>query len=136
MALVLALGVSTVLGISGTTAFVYSTSNSRSASISQEQRRALSLAEAGLNNAYATLHNSGDPTMPGAVPERTEPGEGGTITWSGVLDTSTDIWTLTGTGRVANPTGAGQIVRTVRGRARIGGSTRGGTGNAVWNYVY
>jgi Tfp pilus assembly protein PilX len=135
-ALVTALGMSVVLGITGTTAMFYSTTNYRSASSSKAGQRAFSLAEAGLNDAYATLYNASDPLMPGAVPQRSESVEDGTMTYSGTLDTATNTWTLTGTGRLPSPTGGADIVRTVRGRASIGSSTHGSANNAVWNYVY
>src|SRR3712207_1288851 len=78
IALVVALGMSVVLGISGTTAVVYSTHNQTSAARSKADRSAQSLAEAGLAHAYSTLFGSGTPTMPNAVPSTTIPMNGGT----------------------------------------------------------
>ena len=125
-----------VLGITGTTAMVYSTGNIRAASSSKAEERAFSLAEAGLNYAYATLYNASDPTMPGAVPVRSELAENATITWWGVLDTQTNRWTLTGRGTVPNPSGGMDIIRTVRGRATIQTTSVGSANNAIWNYIY
>ena len=71
-ALPLVIGISLVLGITGTTAMIYSTENVKSASSSKADERAFSLAEAGLNYAYSTLYNASDPLMPGAVPTRSE----------------------------------------------------------------
>lgn len=130
------IGVSLVLGITGTTAMIYTTGNVRAAATSKADERAFSLAEAGLNNAYSTLYNASDPTMPGAVPLRSEPAEGGTITWWGTLDTQTNIWTLTGRGSLPNPTGAVDVIRTVRGRASIQSTSVGTANNAIWNYIY
>jgi Tfp pilus assembly protein PilX len=135
-AVVITIGVSAVLGIVGTTSMIYTVSNEGSSARSKADRRALSLAEAALNNAYATIHNAADPTLPGAVPERSEPLEGGTATWSGSLDTATNVWTLTGTGRVANPVRGADVIRTVRGRVRLGTASVGSGGNAIWNYIY
>ena len=95
-ALPLVIGASMVLGITGTTAMIYTTSNMRTAASSKADERAFALAEAGLNYAYATLYNASDPTMPGAVPMRSEQAENGTITWWGTLDTQTNTWTLNG----------------------------------------
>ena len=61
-----------ILSITGTTAMVYTTSNVRTASSSKANERAFALAEAGLNYAYSTLYSASDPTMPGAVPLRSE----------------------------------------------------------------
>ncbi len=125
-----------ILGITGTTAMVYSTENVRSAAASKSDERAVSLAEAGLNYAYATLYNASDPTMPGAVPQRSEQVEEGTITWWGTLDTQTNVWTLVGKGSLPNPAGGVDVIRTVRGRASIQSTSVGTANNAIWNYVY
>ncbi|MEP6909996.1 MAG: hypothetical protein ABI896_06130 [Actinomycetota bacterium] len=132
----LVIGVSLVLGITGTTAMVYSTENVRSASTSKADERAVSLAEAGLNYAYSTLYNASDPTMPGAVPVRSEQAENGTITWWGTLDTQTNTWTLTGRGSLPNPAGGVDVIRTIRGRAGIQHTSVGTANNAIWNYIY
>jgi Tfp pilus assembly protein PilX len=130
------IGMSLVLGITGTTAMVYSTGNVRAASKSKADEQAFSLAEAGLNDAYSTLYNAADPTMPGAVPQRSEPAENGTITWWGTLDTQTNTWTLTGRGSVPNPAGGIDVIRTLHGRASIQSNSVGSTNNAIWNYIY
>jgi Tfp pilus assembly protein PilX len=135
-ALVIGLGLSVVLGIVGTTTIAFTTANQRSANYSKAERSADSLAEAGLNYAYSTLYNASDPTMPGAVPARTVSYDGGQVTYSGTLDEATNTWTLRGTARYRNPTGAADLVRGVRARASTGSATHGSANNAVWNYVY
>ena len=135
-ALPMVIGASLVLGITGTTAMIYTTENVRSASSSKAEERAFSLAEAGLNYAYATLYNAQDPTMPGAVPVRSETVENGTITWWGTLDTTTNTWTLTGRGSLPNPAGGVAVIRTVRGRAAMQTVEVGSANNAIWNYIY
>lgn len=135
-ALPMVIGVSLVLGITGTSAMVYTTGNVRAAATSKADERAFSLAEAGLNNAYSTLYNASDPTMPGAVPQRSEQAEGGTITWWGTLDTQTNVWTLTGRGSLPNPTGGVDVIRTIRGRSSIQSTSVGTANNAIWNYIY
>jgi Tfp pilus assembly protein PilX len=130
------IGVSLILGVTGTTAMVYSTENVRSATTSKADERAFALAEAGLNYAYSTLYNAQDPTMPGAVPVRSETVETGTVTWWGTLDTDTNTWTLTGRGSMPNPAGGVDVIRTVRGRANLQTESVGGANNAIWNYIY
>ena len=136
IALVLALGVTTVLGITGATTIAYATTNAGSSARSKADKSAQALAEAGLNYAYSTLYAASNPSMGSAVPEQTREFDVGTATWSGKLENS--VWTLTGIGRVRNPTapGTADVVRTVSARVRLGSSTRGSSNNAVWNYVY
>ena len=136
IALPLALAVMASIGATAATTIQYTTWNAGSAHRTSAEVRALALAEAGLNLAYATLYNSGTPTMPNAVPETTRTMEGGETTYFGTLSGST--WTLTGIGRVKNPTGPGaaDVLRTVSGRATLGSARRGNANNAVWNYVY
>jgi hypothetical protein len=135
-ALPVVIGVSMILGITGTTAMVYTTSNVRTASSSKADERAFALAEAGLNYAYATLYNAPDPMMPGAVPLRTEQVEDGTISWWGTLDVQTNTWTLNGRGSLPNPAGAVDVIRVARGRASIQNTSVGSANNAIWNYIY
>jgi hypothetical protein len=135
-ALPMVIGASVVLGLTATTAMVYTTENVRGASTSKADERAFALAEAGLNYAYSTLYNAQDPTMPGAVPERSETVENGTVTWWGTLDTDTNTWTLTGRGSLPNPTGGMDVIRTVRGRASLQTVEVGAANNAIWNYIY
>jgi Tfp pilus assembly protein PilX len=134
VALVLALSFSIVLALVGTTTVVYTTENQRSSHHSKATKTTQALAEAGLHYAYSTLYNSPTPTMPGAVPSRTVSVNGGTVTYSGVLNGNT--WTLSGAAHLPNPTGASEIVRAVRGKVSVGSSQQGSSNNAVWNYVY
>jgi Tfp pilus assembly protein PilX len=135
-ALPVVIGTSMILGITGTTAMVYTTSNVRTASSSKADERAFALAEAGLNYAYSTLYNSSNPMMPGAVPLRSEQVEDGTITWWGTLDTQTNTWTLSGRGELPNPAGGMNVRRVARGRASIQTVSVGSANNAIWNYIY
>ena len=135
-ALVAAIGISLVLGIAGTTAMVYTTSNQGSAQRSKADARALALAEAGLAYAYATLYNASNPQDPNSVPQQNEQLEGGTTTWFGAYDAATTTWTLTGKGQVTSPVRAEQVGRTVRGRVKLGTGQVGTGNNAIWNYIY
>jgi Tfp pilus assembly protein PilX len=134
MALVVALGFSVILGVTGTSVMVYTTQNHTSTAYSKTSRVTGSLAEAGLAYAYSTLYNSGTPTMPNAVPQQTVPLNGGTVTYSGTLSGNT--WTLVAVARLRNPGGQNDIVRTVRGKVTVGSAQQGTANNAVWNYVY
>jgi Tfp pilus assembly protein PilX len=134
VALVLALGLSLSLGIVGTTALVYTSENERSSHYSKATKTTQALAEAGLHYAYSTLYNSPTPTMPGAVPSTTVAVNGGTVTYSGVLNGET--WTLSGVAHLPNPTGSAELVRSVKGKVSVGSSQQGSSNNAVWNYVY
>jgi Tfp pilus assembly protein PilX len=128
------IGVSIVLAMAGTTAVAYSTSNLGSAHRSKADQTALTLAEAGLNDAYATLHNASNPTMAAAVPQQTVQMDGGTVTYYGTLNGNT--WTLTGIGQAKSPASGTDVVRTVKGTASITSMVQGGANNVVWNYVY
>ena len=123
-------------GVMASSAIAYSSWNYGSTKRSDADSQAFALAEAGLNYAYATLYNSGSPTMGDAVPSRTIHLEGGTASYYGTLSGNT--WKLVGVGTVRNPTGPGSepVVRTVSGRATLGSARRGTANNAVWNYVY
>jgi len=72
--------------------------------------------------------------MSNAVPSTTREMDGGQTTYYGTLSGTT--WTLVGIGRVRNPDGSGEVLRSVRGRSTLGGARRGTANNAVWNYVY
>lgn len=136
IALPLALMTLASVGTLAATTLEYTAWNTGAAHRGKAEVTAIALAEAGLNLAYATLYNSGTPTMANAVPERRRTLEGGETIYYGTLAGS--VWTLTGIGRVKNPTGPGaaDVVRTVTGRARLGSASRGSANNAVWNYVY
>jgi hypothetical protein len=138
IALVMALGTSMVLAMAGTSALLYTTQNSNAASRSKADQLALSLAEAGLNYAYATLSAAPDPTRADAVSRQTVALAGGTATYWGSYDWLSKTWTLSGLGRVRNPTGpaVADVVRTASGKATV--STSGGAagGAGAWQYIY
>jgi len=139
-ALVLALAIVVALGAATTSVAYYATSNFHSTGRDRSAQSAFSLAEAGLNLAYATLEHAPNPGMasavsPSPVPDAQLPG--GFATYYGTFDAATKIWTLTGIGKAYDPARPGRlIVRQVRGRAHIGTATVGDKNNAVWNYVY
>src|SRR4029079_1452971 len=67
MALVMALGMTIVLGIVGTTAMMYSTSDAKQATQTGSRQSAFTLGEAGINNPMAIMmlptNNALDPDL-------------------------------------------------------------------------
>jgi Tfp pilus assembly protein PilX len=136
IALAMAIPILAVITIMLFTALHLGASSSRSSSFSDSHQKAFHLAEAGVNNALAVLADpDNDPTSTSLLTARTTSYSGGTVTWSGTL--SGDVWTITGTSSVPNPTGAGTtaITRTVTRKARVTSGTSM-VGNEAWNYVY
>ena len=134
IALVMAVGILAVLMITGASVIFYAGSNARNAEYSVDDSRALNLAEAGMNYARAILWQSSDPTNSSAVPSGTLTLEGGTVTYSGTYDSTSKIWTLTGTGTYTNPTGGtAPVSRTASSQVLV--STTGGMDEA-WGYLF
>lgn len=103
--MVVSLGMLSVFTTATTATVSYSLSNDRHSSQAKTEVLAQSLAEAGLNNAMATLSNpSVNALEPTLLAPQTTSYDGGTVTWSGVLTGNT--WTITAVGRAANPQGA------------------------------
>src|SRR5919197_614036 len=95
VALVLALGIMTVLGITFITVIDYTTSNSRTTHYSRSRLSAFGLAEAGMNDAMAILNKPTNNALdPDILPSTTKTYENGSVTWSGVLDRNNAIWTV------------------------------------------
>jgi hypothetical protein len=140
IALVVAIGVLTVLTIGGTTAAYYTTKTSQSASASHDDTLAFVYAEAGLNDALAVLSNqpANDPMDPNLLAERTEYFEDGRVVWSGTLDQVNAKWHITSVGYSKNPTGpaAAEINRTLTAKVPIRPLTTQPLAVSSWNYVY
>jgi len=103
MALIMAVGIATVLSVAGTSVILYSTSNEHHATRSRADLDAYTLAQAGVNNAVAQLGtiapiNRADPTKyPCNAASATHPGRpfttdscrkvigAGTVNWTGEL---------------------------------------------------
>ena len=144
MALVMAVGMLAVLTISGTTIVAYTTSNSRSGSLSKTSELAFSLSETGLNNAMAVLSNPTNNALDPDVLPSTEATassatyEGGTAKWYGTLDRSAAMWTVTSLGLYNNPTGTGaaQVRRKLTAKVPITPTYTQPLNNPVWNYLY
>lgn len=130
IALVMALGVMFVLAIVLTTTIFFTSASLRHANISNAGQKAYAIAEAGLNDASAQLvkyyppyaspisADAGAGSLITSGGDRSFPG--GLVSWTGSFNATTKIWTLTGTGKVANPTGGSQIVRTAKAIVNVG----------------
>jgi hypothetical protein len=133
------IGVSMVLAIAGTTAVAYSTSGARTSYRSSADQKAYALAEAGVNNAKAVLslpdNNALDPYL---LPARTMTAEGGTVTYTGVLDQSTATWRVTSTAVTRNPTGpsAALVRRMLKVDVPVDASFSQPLNNMAWNYIW
>jgi hypothetical protein len=159
MALVMALGMTVVLGIAGTTAIAYSTSSSTQAVQSRSRGNAFSLAEAGINNSMAILdlptNNALDPdTLPKCTSNNTKYSDptasrtststwqhasysGGSVDYCGTLIRSSALWYLTSIGNTTNPNKAsGTVTRTLEATVTVTPTVTQPLNNPVWNYLY
>ena len=131
----MALGIMTVLLISGTTIVYFSSSSARTASRSSADQKAYAFAEAGVNDALSILENASNPTTSTLLPQTTANFEGGSATYSGTID-SNYVWTITSTGSMRNPTGATSPVRrTLKQTVQVLGLNSTSTGIA-WSRFY
>ena len=146
IALPMALGIMLVLTVSTTAAIYYTSTNSRTAGYSKGKMTALSLAEAGLNNAMAVLmlpsNNalkqetlpacSGNPTP---TPRRDDYA-GGYVLWCGDLDYMESAWRIKSTGYVRNPNNASEIRRKLSAYVVVTPTVSQPLNNPAWNYMY
>src|SRR6266540_6891244 len=92
IALIISMGVLSMLTISGTTVMVYTTSNTKTSELSRSNEKAFSLSEAALNDAMAVLANPDNNALKQITLPSTEatassvPYEDGAAKWWGVLD--------------------------------------------------
>ncbi len=139
MALMLALGITTVLSLSVVSVIDYTAANARNATLSAKKTSVFDLAEAGINNAVAVLNNPSNNSLdPDILPVRTSSYEGGSVAWSGTLDRTAAVWTLSSTGSYHNPTGpnAGNVTRTLTAKVSVVPTVTQPLNNPVWNYLY
>lgn len=120
IALVLALAVTVVIGMIGSTLMMYATSNQQKASRSSFDTDAHSFAEAGVNNAFAVLSNPmvnplSAATLPSTLATaNTTYYDAGYVKWWGEFDAPSRSWSLKSIGYMRNPTGsAAPVTRTV-----------------------
>ena len=135
----MAVGTLGVLSLTGATLVFYSSSNARNAEYSNRSASAYGLAEAGINEMMAVLSKpENNALMPGLLPETTHEHDAGTVTWSGTLNPLTQTWSLTSTGRLANPTGPGaaDVQRTLTAKVPVTPTLTQPLNNPAWNYIY
>jgi hypothetical protein len=134
IALVMAVGIMTVLMVMGATVVYYAGSNARSAELSADDAKAVNLAEAGMNYARAVLWAAPNPTSPTSISGGPLTLEGGTVTYSGAYDAVTKVWTLSGTGTYTNPAGGtAPTSRSVSSQVLVAVTT--GL-DAAWGYLF
>ena len=131
--LVMAIGILGVLSLSGATLIYYSSANARSASASKGSETAYTLAEAGIGQALSVLNTALNPLTGSLLASTTLQLEGGSVTYSGTLNG--EVWTITATGSVVNPTGAAPITRTLTRAAQVYGLNSGAS-VAAWSRWY
>jgi hypothetical protein len=129
MALPLALCVVLALTIGVLSVIEFSASGTRGASLNKEEQDAFFVAEDGFNTAAAVL--AANPTQPGPV-SGSKSVRRGTVSWTGTWDAAAEVWRVSSTASVANPTGPGtsQVSHTVEGEFELG------LDPGVWNFVY
>lgn len=155
IALVMALGVMTILTIALTTVVFLTAAGARDAQRTNAGQKAYALAEAGINNAVGVLDANypGTTQYPGVstlLPTTTTTYSSTTsVTWGGSLVQAPASagwgyqWNLTATGTVTNPTGptaqgAGAVTRTVTAVVPvvIQPPTSGGSSISALNMIY
>ncbi|MDQ2910323.1 MAG: hypothetical protein M3R39_04810 [Actinomycetota bacterium] len=139
MALVMAIGIMTVLAISGTTVTYYATENSGHANRAKGKQSAYALAEAGINSALSVLASSFQPATSTALPtcpttSTAASVEGGSYVYCGTLVGT--IWTISSTGTIKNPaTAKGNLNWTLTRSVSIYGLNNGSS-LAAWSRIY
>src|SRR5689334_17954727 len=157
LALVMAVGVSAVLLIAGTTAVAYSTSNQAEANQSRQRQGAAALAEAGISNALAVLNlPTNNAMLQRTLPACTTNGAkysdstaqrtsvttwsqspDGSTAWCGTYVSSLQSWYLTGIGTTRNPnSGNGKVSAVSEATVTVTPNVKQPLGNPVWNYIY
>ena len=158
MALIMAIGITSVLGIAGATAVAYSTSGAQESQQSGARQNAFSLAEAGINDSMAVLNlptnNALDPdTLNKCTTNETKYGTAGsnptsisswrhdsyangTVDWCGTLNRSTAQWYLTSIGNMKNPGRSGYVTRTLQATVSVVPTLTQPLNNPSWNYIY
>jgi hypothetical protein len=144
IALIVSMGVLSMLTISGTTVMVYTTSNTKTSELSRSNEKSFSLSEAALNDAMAVLanpdNNALDPeTLPNTEATASSAAyEDGTAKWWGVLDRGEAVWTVSALGQYDNPAGPSlaKVRRTLTAKVPVTPTYLQPLNNPVWNYLY
>jgi hypothetical protein len=159
MALVMAIGITTVLAIVGTTAVAYSTSGAKQSTQSSSRQSAFSLAESGINNLMSILNlpanNALDPdTLPKCTTNNKKYSDpaaartststwlhatvgSGTVDYCGTLVRNYALWYVTSIGSTRNPNKASaNLTRTLEATVTVTPTVTQPLNNPVWNYMY
>ena len=139
----MAMGTLVVLTLSGTTAMIYTTSNTKTAARSKSDETSYSLSEAALNDAMSVLANpSNNPLDPDLLPKTeatasTLTYEGSTVKWWGTLDQSTAMWSLSAVGLSPNPAGPNlpQIRRQLTAKVPVAPTVTQPLNDHSWDYI-
>lgn len=147
MALVMALGVSFVLGILGASVILFTTSNERHSNRNNASTRAYTMAQGGIDSAASQL---GAAVAAGAEPaetfftampasDRTDAVDNGTVAWTGErFDEGAGFrWHVTSTASLPDPSSAGQnVTRTVEADVYLRPRYDQVPNTDTWKYVY
>jgi hypothetical protein len=134
----MAIGISLVLTLMGTTIAVYTVSNMRATTDSNQHTTAYAAAEEGMNMALSWLYNnpsSWHSTTPISVGPLST-GAGNNTTYAYTLTPSYPIWTVSSTGTASNKTGGSRpVTRRVGQSVKVSDSTSGVNLN-LWNMFF
>jgi hypothetical protein len=144
--LIMAVAILGVLSLSGVTLIYYSGTNARSAEYSVQNASAYDLAEAGIDEMMAVLSKPTNNALNkyllgynanGTVTKTIHQFDGGRVEWSGTLDETNAVWTISSTGKVANPTGQiSDVQRTLSAKVPVTPTYSQPLNNPAWNYIY
>jgi hypothetical protein len=149
MALVMAVGISFVLAISGASVILFTTSNERHANRQSATTRLYDIAQGGIDNAAAQLGalpsssaSLYDPNFFASISaaDRTKTMDAGTVTWNGTLTDATPpyyTWRLTATATMPDPANPGNtMTRTLSADLNLVPKISQTVTNQAWRYVY
>ena len=158
MALVMAIGITSVLGIAGATAVAYSTSGAQESQQSGARQNAFSLAggrhqqldgrpepadeqRPRPGHAEQVHHQRDEVRHAGLDPDkhlgsRHDSYANGTVDWCGTLNRSTAQWYLTSIGNMKNPGRTGNVTRMLQATVSVVPTLTQPLNNPSWNYIY
>lgn len=145
----MALAVLVFLAATSATAMYIATSSHSTTNGSTASQNAYALAQAGLNDGLAVL--TGQLDSDGSVRDGATspidssllstpktlsyPALGGTVTYSGALNTTSYVWTITSTGSVDQQDSSTPVTRTLTQLVTVKGLNQGATGSS-WSRFY
>jgi hypothetical protein len=146
IALIMALGMLTVLTISTVALLTYSNDNLRGVNYGKSRVTAYSMAESGIAQALAVLNLPANNALTSTLlPQVTTKADGSAcsspstsecVTWSGTFTQQTATWLITSTGQVPNPRNANPVTKTLRVTVGVQPTLGQTLNNQAWNYIY